>query len=82
MYEKAVSTLKLVRTGLSVAEHLGVDLGAALLGVLELLEHQHAGALRHDEAVALHVERPRRALGPIIESVREHSAIRSTAVFL
>ena len=71
-----------MRTGLSVAEHLGVDGGAALFGVLQLLEHQHAGALRHDEAVALHVERPRRARGPIVESARELNAFRSAAVFL
>ena len=31
-------------------------------GVLELLEHEDAGALAHDEAVAVAVERPRRAL--------------------
>ena len=34
------------------AEHLGVDPGAAGLGVLLGLEHQHAGALAEHEAVA------------------------------
>jgi hypothetical protein len=35
------------------AGQLGVDLGAARLGVLVLLEHQHAGALAEHEAVAV-----------------------------
>ena len=39
------------------AEHLGEDRGAAGLGGLPLLEHQHAGALGHHEAVAVLVER-------------------------
>ena len=40
----------------AVAGHLGVDVRAARLGVLELLEHQHAGALADHEAVAVDVE--------------------------
>jgi membrane associated rhomboid family serine protease len=39
------------------AEVLGDDLGAALLRVLERLEHEHAGALAHHEAVAVDVPR-------------------------
>ena len=39
----------------AVADDLGVDLGAALLGVLVFLEHHDAGALAHDEAVAVPV---------------------------
>ena len=35
------------------SRQLGVDLGAARLGVLVLLEHQHAGALAQHEAVAV-----------------------------
>ena len=46
----------------AVAEHLGVDPGAAGLGVLQLLEHQHAGAFAEHEAVAVAVERPAGAL--------------------
>ena len=45
----------------AVAEDLGVDLRAALLRGLELLEHEHARALAHHEAGARRVERPRRA---------------------
>ena len=37
----------------AVADHLGVDLRAARLGVLVFLEHDDAGALAHDEAVAV-----------------------------
>ena len=39
----------------AVADDLGIDLGAARLGVLELLQHQHAGAAGDDEAVAVDV---------------------------
>lgn len=38
------------------ASHLGVDVGAALLGVLEALQHHHARALAHHEAAAVLVE--------------------------
>ena len=37
----------------AVAEQLGVDLRAARLRALELLEHEHAGGLAHHEPVAL-----------------------------
>ena len=50
----------------AVAEHLGVDRGAAALGVLPVLEHDRAGALGHDEAGARRVERPRRARGILV----------------
>ncbi len=38
--------------GGAVADDLAVDLGAARLGVLQLLQHQNAGAAGDDEAVA------------------------------
>ena len=41
-----------VRGG-AVADDLAVDAGAARLGVLELLEHDDAGAAGDDEAVAV-----------------------------
>ncbi len=41
----------------AVAQHLGVDAGAASLGVFQLLEHQHAGPFAEHEAVAIAVER-------------------------
>ena len=37
----------------AVADHLGIDLGAARLGMLIFLEHHHARTLAHDEAVAI-----------------------------
>ena len=42
----------------AVAEHLGVHPGAARLGSLHVLEHEHAGALTDHEARARRVERP------------------------
>ena len=43
----------------AVAHHFGVDVRAAGLGVFQFLEHQGAGALAHDEAVAVLVVGPR-----------------------
>jgi hypothetical protein len=45
------------------AEHLGDDPRAARARELELLEHERAGALGHDHAVARGVERARRRRG-------------------
>ena len=42
-----------------VADELAVDLRAAALGVVEPLQHVHAAAFGDDDAVAIHVERPR-----------------------
>jgi hypothetical protein len=42
----------------AVAEQFRVDLRAARLCVLELLEHHHRAGLAHHEAVAAGVERP------------------------
>ena len=50
----------------AVAGHLGVDVGAARQGVLELLEHEHAGALADHEPVALDVEGLGRALRMLV----------------
>ena len=43
-----------------VADHLAVDFGAAGPGVAEPLQHEHAAALGHDDAVAVGVEGPGR----------------------
>ena len=59
--------------GEAVADHLGVDLRAARLGVLQLLEHQGAGALAHDEAVAVLVIGAR-APGRVVVEVGRHGA--------
>ena len=60
--------------GQAVADHLGIDLGAARLGVLELLEHDDAGALAHDEAVAVPVVGARGLLGRVVEVGRQRAA--------
>ena len=57
-----------------VADDLGIDAGAARLGVFEFLQHHHAGPLAHDEAVAVAVIGPRGALGLIVEIGRERAA--------
>ena len=41
---------------IAIAQHLAQDRRAAGAGVLQVLEHQDAGALAHHEAVALAVE--------------------------
>ena len=50
----------------AVADQLGVDLRAARLRALELLEHDRAGGLAHHEPVAVGVERPRGALRVVV----------------
>src|SRR5690606_13672863 len=50
----------------AVADELAVDLGAAGLGPLVLLEHDHSGPLAHDEAVAVLVIGPGRLLGLVV----------------
>ena len=52
--------------GQAVADDLGIDLGAARLGVLQLFENDDAGALAHDEAVAVAVIGPRGFLGRVV----------------
>ena len=48
------------------AQNLGVDRGAAFLGVLVLLEHDDAGSFAQDETVAILVERPAGGFGRVI----------------
>ena len=50
----------------AAAQQLRVDPGAARLRVLQALEHEHAGALAEDEAVAALVPRPRRGGGVVV----------------
>eukprot|EP00962_Isochrysis_galbana_P011621 scaffold3269_cov108-Isochrysis_galbana.AAC.1 len=54
-----------IRVG-RVAHQLAVDLGAPGLGMLQLLQHNHAAAARDDETVARHVEGARGRLGAVI----------------
>ena len=64
-----------VRVGrAAAAEHLGVDAGAALLGVFEFFEDDDAGALAEDEAVAVLVERPAGALSGSSLRMRQGAA--------
>ena len=57
----------------AVADHLGIDRGAARLGVLQLLEHHDARPLAHHEAVAVAVIGTRRALGRVVEMRRKRA---------
>ena len=52
--------------GEAVAGQLGEDVRAALLGVLEFLDDDDAGAFAHDEAVAVLVEGPRGAFRLVV----------------
>src|SRR5919108_343313 len=52
--------------GRAVPGHLGKRARAALAGELVVLEDEDHAALAHDEAVALQVERPARALGLVV----------------
>ncbi len=49
-----------------VADHLGVDVGAAGQGVLALLEDERRRALGHHETVAIGVERTARPLRVVV----------------
>ena len=53
----------------AVADDLGVDFGAARLGMLIFLEHDHARALAHDEAVAVLVVGTARLFRLVVEAV-------------
>ena len=52
--------------GRAVAAQLGEDADAALARVVELLQHEHRGALGDHEAVTTLVERPARAFGIVV----------------
>ena len=60
--------------GKAVADQLGVDGGAAVLGVLEFLEHDASGAFAHHKAVAIAVVGARGLLGPVVEAGRQGAA--------
>ncbi len=59
----------------AVADHLGIDLRAARLGVLIFLEHDHARALAHDEAVAVPVVGPAGFLRLVVEIGAERARL-------
>src|SRR5215213_4415734 len=40
----------------AAAEHFGIDQGAALLRMLEPLEHEHTSAFAHDETGAINIK--------------------------
>ncbi len=58
----------------AVSNDLGIDPRAASTGVLQLLEHDNAGAFAHDEAIAVFVVRARCPLRLIIEIRRQRAA--------
>ncbi len=59
--------------------HLGVHLGSSGARVLQLLEHQHAGALAHDKAVAAGVKWPGCARRSVIVARRQRLEPREAA---
>src|SRR5205814_4454479 len=68
--------------GAPATEQFGVNNGAPLASVFQLLEHDQSGALAKDEAIALFVERPTRPLWVVVafgeglgrnESTQAHS---------
>ena len=61
--------------GQAVADHFGIDIGAARLGLLIFLEHDYAGAFAHDEAVAVDVIGPAGALGFVVEIGRKRAGL-------
>ena len=60
--------------GHTVTDEFPVNPGAAAFRMLVFFEHHGAGALPHDEAVAIPVIWPRRALGRLVESGRQRAA--------
>ena len=60
--------------GQAVADDLGIDLGAARLGMFQLFEDDDAGALAHDEAVAVAVIGTRGLFGRVVAIGRERAA--------
>src|SRR5207244_13552203 len=61
--------------GEAVAGHLGVDLRAARLRMLELFEYEHRAGLAHHEAVTLRVERTRGVVRIVVPArKRAHGA--------
>ena len=59
----------------AVADHLGIDFRAARLGMLIFLEHDHARALAHDEAVAVLVIGAAGALGSSLKLGRKRARL-------
>jgi len=58
----------------AIADDLAIDLRPARLRMLQLLEHDHAGALAHDEAVAILVIGARGPLRLIVEGRAQRPA--------
>ncbi|ENN85805.1 hypothetical protein RHSP_18548 [Rhizobium freirei PRF 81] len=58
----------------AVADHFGVDLGAARLGVFQLLQNDDTGALAHDEAVTVTVIGTRSFLRRVVKVRRQRLA--------
>ena len=52
--------------GGAVAENFAVDFRAAGFGVIELFEHEHAGAFAEDEAIAIFIEGARGFGGSVV----------------
>uniref|UniRef100_A0A914Z1E3 Uncharacterized protein n=1 Tax=Panagrolaimus superbus TaxID=310955 RepID=A0A914Z1E3_9BILA len=50
-----------------------MDVGATPTRVLVFLQHKDAAAFAHDEAIAIHIPGPRRALRCVIEGRRQRA---------
>lgn len=59
----------------AVADHFGVDLRAARLGALILLEHHHTRAFAHHEAVTILVVRTARLFRRVVEVGAERACL-------
>ena len=66
-----------VRRG-AIADDFGERRRAARQRMIQRLDYQNGGALAHDEAVALRIERPRGALRFVVEMRRQRARRRET----
>ena len=64
--------------GVAVTGQLAIDPCAPCGGVFEGLEHKHAGALAHDEAVSPSVKRPRGVPGIVVAGAERFHRSKAT----
>ena len=57
--------------GRSVADHLGINLRAALAGMFQLFKHENPRALAQHKAVTVGIKRARGALGLLVPARRD-----------
>ncbi len=64
--------------GQAIADDFGIDVSAALLGMLIFFEHDHARAFAHDETVAVDVIGTARLFGRVVEGGRQRARLGET----